>query len=254
MIKTGLVSVTFRKKTPDEIIAISKKAGLDAIEWGSDVHVPAGDTILAKSIYEKTVEAGLEIASYGSYYRLGEGDDFNKYLQSAIELHAPNIRVWAGRIPSADATESDWQKAIDDAESISNAAARHNITVSLEYHANTLTDTVDSTLRLLSSVRASNFHTYWQPPLTVAPNEQLPELLKLLKSEKVTNLHVYQRNSAGEKVPLEVGASAWREYIKAANRDGKTRCALLEFVVDDDDAVFLEDSRILNKLCGKDSE
>lgn len=34
MIKTGIVSVTFRKKTADEIIEITKKADLAAIEWG----------------------------------------------------------------------------------------------------------------------------------------------------------------------------------------------------------------------------
>ena len=40
---TGLVSVTFRDKTPAEIVSEVKKAGLDAIEWGGDVHVPHGD-------------------------------------------------------------------------------------------------------------------------------------------------------------------------------------------------------------------
>ena len=42
-IKTGMTSVTFRKKSAEDVIAIVKEAGLDGIEWGGDIHVPAGD-------------------------------------------------------------------------------------------------------------------------------------------------------------------------------------------------------------------
>ena len=39
----GLVSVTFRDKTPREILVAMKEAGLKVIEWGSDVHAPCRD-------------------------------------------------------------------------------------------------------------------------------------------------------------------------------------------------------------------
>ena len=39
MLNTGLVSVTFRDKTPEEIISTVKQCGLEGIEWGGDVHV-----------------------------------------------------------------------------------------------------------------------------------------------------------------------------------------------------------------------
>lgn len=248
MIKTGLVSVTFRQKTPEEIIEVCERANLSAIEWGSDVHVPAGDTELAKAIGEKTRGAGLEVASYGSYYRLGEGEDFEKYITSAVALGAPNIRVWAGIIGTKDATDGDWKRISEDAVRISRLAAEKGLTVSLEYHANTLTDTVDSTLRLLTLVPDKNFYTYWQPPFTVAPEAQLPELKKLLDSGRLSNVHVYERDSKGFKRLLVEGESAWRGYLKALNADGADRFALLEFVMDDDDEVLIKDAALLNRL------
>ena len=43
MYNTGLVSISFRGHTPEEILKAMAQAGLDRIEWGSDVHAPCGD-------------------------------------------------------------------------------------------------------------------------------------------------------------------------------------------------------------------
>ena len=48
--KTGLVSISFRKKSIKEIIKASKECGLDCIEWGGDVHVPMGKIKLARDV------------------------------------------------------------------------------------------------------------------------------------------------------------------------------------------------------------
>ena len=48
-LKTGLTSVTFRRKTQEEIVALAAQAQLDGIEWGGDVHVPPGDLPAAKA-------------------------------------------------------------------------------------------------------------------------------------------------------------------------------------------------------------
>ena len=42
MNRAGLVSITFRNKTPREIVALMKRAGLSQVEWGGDVHVKPG--------------------------------------------------------------------------------------------------------------------------------------------------------------------------------------------------------------------
>ena len=68
MIQPGLVSVTFRKLTPAEIVALVKQAGLKGIEWGGDLHVPHGDLVRAREVRELTHEGGLGVAACGSGY------------------------------------------------------------------------------------------------------------------------------------------------------------------------------------------
>ena len=46
MYKCGLVSVSFRNNTVEEIVKAVKYAGLSCIEWGSDVHAKNTDKIL----------------------------------------------------------------------------------------------------------------------------------------------------------------------------------------------------------------
>ena len=42
MIYPGLVSVTFRKLSPEEIVQLVVSSGLKGIEWGGDIHLPHG--------------------------------------------------------------------------------------------------------------------------------------------------------------------------------------------------------------------
>ena len=72
MLIPGLVSISFRNLCPEEIIDITKESGLLGIEWGGDLHVPHGDVPVAAEVGSKTREAGLEVSSYGSYYRFAE--------------------------------------------------------------------------------------------------------------------------------------------------------------------------------------
>ena len=71
MFTTGLVSISFRKETPQTLIRASREAGLEKIEWGGDVHVPVGDLARAKQVGEETRAAGLDPCAYGSYFRIG---------------------------------------------------------------------------------------------------------------------------------------------------------------------------------------
>ena len=110
MIRGGLVSITFRKLSPRAIIDLVTRANLIGIEWGGDVHVPHGEIRVTRDVAQMTRDAGLLVASYGSYYRVGvseaDGLAFARVLESAIALGAPTLRVWAGNRGSADADES----------------------------------------------------------------------------------------------------------------------------------------------------
>ena len=68
----GLVSVSFRDRTPREILEAMKCAGLSVVEWGSDVHAPYADTERLTEITNLQKEYGIQCSSYGTYFRLGE--------------------------------------------------------------------------------------------------------------------------------------------------------------------------------------
>ena len=111
--KPGLVSITFRGLTPQQIINGAVDAGVEGIEWGGDVHVPHGELATAREVAERTRDAGLAVSSYGSYYRFNESDvQFSHVLATAVALGAPVIRVWAGRQGSADADAAEWPRII----------------------------------------------------------------------------------------------------------------------------------------------
>src|SRR3954469_7051647 len=107
-LRTGLVSVTFRPLSPQHVVELVRQAKLDAIEWGGDIHVPHGDVAAAREVWTMTLDAGLAVAAYGSYYRAGvsetDGLPFARVLETAVQLAAPTIRVWAGSKASGESS------------------------------------------------------------------------------------------------------------------------------------------------------
>ena len=92
--KTGLTSITFRQLTAEEVIDLAKQAGLDGIEWGGDIHARPDNLERAKELGNLTRAAGLEVLSYGSYYFVGKGSDFEPISQTAEALGCSIIRIW----------------------------------------------------------------------------------------------------------------------------------------------------------------
>ena len=154
--KTGLTSVTFRQKTPEEIIRLAAEAGLDGIEWGGDVHVPAGDAGTAAEIGRRTREAGLSVLSYGSYFRADEGEDFAPVLASAKALGAPLIRIWAGRKTYEQSGPEEFSALASRIREAAEAAGREGVRIAFEYHRGTATQTAAGALALLEAAGSGN--------------------------------------------------------------------------------------------------
>jgi len=212
-------------------------AGLDGIEWGGDVHVPPGSLALAQEVGALTRSVGLEVASYGSYYRL-DGSGFEEVLATAHALGAPNIRVWAGRVGSSSASPSDWDAAVLDGQRIAALAAP--LQISFEFHQGTLADTASSTLSLLSRIDAPNVRTYWQPSAGLSVADRMAEIGEL--EPFLSSMHVFQW-SDGLRLSLSSGFAEWTQYLRGD-------WALLEFVRDDSPEQFLEDAATLKELLG----
>lgn len=254
MIKSGLCSVTFRQKTPQEIIALAAKAGIQSIEWASDAHVHEGDVATAKEVLAMTKDAGLEVSSYGSYYRLGMKHDIIPYLESARALGTNEIRIWAGFNPSAYTTLDARRALIAEAKEISRKAADFGITLSTECHANTITDTPESLLFFMYEVNEPNFRTYWQPLTHYNNEEHLRSLSTIYNSGKLTNLHVYHFTFSGtsrDQRLLEEASDLWLERFNFFKGDDTLRYAMLEFVRGGSDESLIADGKTLNEILAK---
>jgi 3-dehydroshikimate dehydratase len=249
MIIPGLVSITFRQLSPSEIIELVAEVNLQVIEWGGDVHVPHGDTKQAEAVARWTVDAGLSVSAYGSYYRLATPDQptFESVAETAVTLGAPTIRVWAGKRGSADADENYRKQVYDEAHYIAEIAKHHKLTVSFEFHDGTLTDTTQSALDLMNVVNHDSLKLYWQPPHRISDEDREKSLRSVLPY--LTHVHVFQwhRNHPEMRVryPLQEGQSAWSTYLDHLKRSERDHSAMLEFVRDDDPDQFREDAKTL---------
>jgi sugar phosphate isomerase/epimerase len=246
MLHSGLVSVTFRALSAGQIVDLVAQAGLEGIEWGGDVHVPHGDLSRAHDIGNMTRRAGLRVASYGSYYRVGHEEpvQFEVVLETAIALQAPLIRVWAGKRASMEADPTYRGHVVAESRRIAQLAGAAGLDVAFEYHRGTLTDTGASARRLLEEASHPRLGTYWQPPVAGAVVEHLKELALILPW--LRNVHVFHwAEDTGDRLPLLEGAEAWRTCLDPIRDSGRDHWLMLEFVRGDSAQVFLQDSRAL---------
>ncbi len=240
----GLVSVTFRKLSPIEIIEAAKAAGLTTIEWGSDVHTSEKDPKTAEKVAMETRAAGLSVSSYGTYYTLGEGQDFAPYLAAAKALGAPILRIWAGKKGAQDVTEEERAALIREARAVCRAAKEAGKTVCFEYHPRTLTDTAESAVRLIKEVNMENCRLYWQPFYGRTLSENVEDLRQVLDFVSIVHLFYWENHEI--RRPLSEGAEYIRAFLRALS--GRTIPILLEFVPDDDVTMLAEEAKTLFEL------
>lgn len=247
--KAGLVSVSFRKLSPSEIVALCVQSGLEAIEWGGDIHVPPGGERSASEVGELTRSAGLSVAAYGSYYRLAspDGPDFSSVLASAVALGAPVIRVWAGNRGSAESGIAEKQAVAEDALRCADLAASRNIRLAYEFHQGTLTDTTESARELLDATAHPFIKTLWQPPHGLSLEDCLASLRAVLpRLEHVHVFHWWPDPSC--RLPLADGRDRWTAYLEELRANSKDCALLLEFVRGDDPACLAEDAKTLREI------
>ena len=240
--KSGLVSVSFRKKTPLEICALCQKANLAAVEWGGDVHCPPeADTALIRAM---TRDHGLEVSSYGSYYRVGQSmDAFKANLETAVKLGAPVMRVWGGLHASRDMSEAERAETVKTLLHCADLADKANVTLTLEYHGGTLTDDRESVRRLLDETKdAPALKFYWQPRWDWPFDSRLESLDEVLP--RLSHIHVFTWEPQGGRLPLADGEALWTRVFERVPQE---TYALLEFVQDDSDEALLRDAATLNR-------
>lgn len=236
----GLCSITFAEKKTKEIIEIAKEAGLETIEWWGKNHVPTGNTANAKEVKKMTEEAGLSVSSYGSYYKIGSGDDFEEVIEAAKALDTKVIRVWAGEKGSEETTDEEFQSIIEESNQLARLAQKEDMSIHYEYHNGSLTDTPESAKRLMKNVDEPNIFMYWQPNESLSVEERAESLEFLGKW--VTNVHVFHWTDFYNRFELSEGSDAWVAYIKALNEHAPhLNNYLFEFVKGDSPDQLVKD-------------
>jgi len=244
MRKPGLVSITFRNKTPLEILSLMSRAKLEAVEWGGDVHVPVKGG-KAKEVLKMTRDYGIAVSSYGSYYRLGQGTDAFRYaLEEAERLETDIIRVWAGTKGSRETAHDERKRLTEELLAIDEIASRSGIHPALEYHPNTLTDERESVKEIMNvlSDAGSGAKLYWQPRWDRSMQDRLESVSEL--GGFLSHMHVFSwkhTESGIEKLELSRGGEMWKKILERYTEG----YALIEFVRDDSDEMLLSDAETL---------
>lgn len=269
-ITPGICSITLEHADPREIITLAARCGLGSVEWWGGEHVPPGDPRRAGEVGDMTREAGLSVASYGSYYRAGtseaEGLSFTSVLDSAEALGAPTIRIWAGRKNRADCSADELGTVIADSLRIADLSAERGLSVTFEFHGGTLTDSTQHALLLSTELAHPSILFSWQPPHGFDLADSLAGLESL--RPRLSTLHVYhwtigsyERNLYNERDrrlvypddyhrhPLFDGVDRWRAYLECARASGRSHHALLEFVRGDSREQAAADAALLAGLC-----
>ncbi|QNA94256.1 TIM barrel protein [Microbacterium sp. Se63.02b] len=242
--RAGVCSVTFRELSPQRIIDLAADAGLAAIEWGGDVHVPPGDVVRAAEVARATVDAGLAVASYGSYFRAGTHDSLTPVLDTAQALGTDRVRIWAGHVGSDAATEADWHAVVARLHAAAAEAEEYGIGLALEFHSGTLADTAPTTMRLLDQVGSPVLSTYWQPTVGATVDTVLAEYRAV--AARTSAAHVFSWWPARERLPLRARDALWtRFFAEARAAASPPRDALLEFVPGDDPALLATEAAAL---------
>jgi len=247
----GVTSATLRQHAFKNFIKHVLRTDLKYIEWGSDIHVPYDAPDKAADVAAEMKPHNLVAASHGSYYRLGwlhEKNMFEMVLNVTKILGAPMIRIWGGGIASKYLNAKMRREIIDDALQISTAAKRANISISLEYHPESIADIPESALDFMHEVRnwgGSNIYLYWQPRPLLDFAENKRQLTKILPF--VSNIHV-QSQVENTRFLLWEHMMYWKEYINIIKDSGNKHNFLLEFTKDDNPDFFVDDAKVLVDL------
>lgn len=235
-IRPGLCSIALRAHPIEQVVDVCASAGLEGIEWGADVHVPPGDRAASARARGATDAAGIEVASYGSYWHAGDSDaaEIGPLVETAVDIGAPNIRVWCPYGLTAD--DGRRPVVVRDLADACSVASRHGVSISLEFHRDTLTERAADAVALVRDVEAPNLFSYWQPVEGLDAATWQDELATVMTD--LSNLHVFWWESFEARWPLADGADLWSIALDlASDDDGRwphQRWALIEYVLDDD--------------------
>lgn len=245
--RLGLVSVSFRKHAPKEILEAARAAGLSCIEWGSDVHAPCDDRERLKEIATLQSRYGITCSSYGTYFRLTETplEELEQYVQAAKILGADVLRLWCGRKAGADMTREERDLLLLACRRAARIAEDADVTLCLECHKKTFTEDPDDAVRLMQAVDSAHLRMYWQPFQWQSADQNLENAKKIAPYAK--HVHVFHWKG-DRKLPLSDAVAEWQAYLSCFSLP---RTLLLEFMPGDRIEELADEALALKLITGE---
>ncbi len=246
MFRLGVCSVSFRALSPEEVIKTVREAGLEAIEWGSDVHAPCNAPEKLYEIKKAQDAAGLACSSYGTYFKVGENspEELSAYIDAAEILGTKMLRIWCGKKNYEDMTEEERESVRSDCRACAAIAEKRGAVISIECHPNSYTNSIEGALNLMESVNSPALRMYWQQNINGGDELNLDYASKIAKW--TTNIHVFYYEN-GKKLRLEAGVEKWKKYLSCF--DGE-RTLLLEFMPDNNPDALAGEAAALRSIVG----
>lgn len=229
-VKRGLVSISFRKHTPEEILVEMQKAGLSVIEWGSDVHAPYDDFEKIRDIVKLQQKYGITCSSYGTYFSIGftPAEELRGYIAAAKMLGTNILRLWCGKKNWEDYTAEEKEVLFAECRLLASIAQEEQVILCMECHNNTFTNTKEGALELMQAVDSENFRMYWQPNQFRSQEENLA--YATLLGPYTVHMHVFNWEGS-DKYPLNLAVDTWKKYLECFPACDN-RAFLLEFMPD----------------------
>ena len=242
--RLGLCSVTFRKKSAAEVIEIAKRAGVEYIEWGGDIHVTSReDARLVKSVCDNE---NIKISSYGSYFNCIDYDErkWTEVCEIAQRLGAPCVRVWLGRKNSEVTNEKEYRKLCENTGKMCDIAKKYSLVVSPECHDNTFNNNTDAFLKIAGELKRDNFSTYFQSRY-FRMEYDLDRIDRTF--DYIRDVHVSYRDLKREQRFRKKDRNYLDTLLKKLGEKNFSGIVMVEFVSRDSERVFLKDIARLKK-------
>lgn len=208
-----MVSVSFRDRSPQEILEAMHRVGLHLIEWGSDVHAPCRDLERLEQLVKLQDRYGIECSSYGTYFRLGETplSELADYIRAAKLLGTDILRLWCGSKSGAEMNQEERDLLLTECRKAAAIAKENHVTLCMECHRNTLTQNPEDTVWLMQAVDSPHFQMYWQPFQWQSTEQNIANAKRIAPYAK--RIHVFHWKE-DQKLPLLDAVEDWRAYLK----------------------------------------
>lgn len=245
--RLGVSSITLKDLPAAQVAQVAGRSVLSVVEW-AEVHAPPGRPEELANAARAAEAAGLQASSYGSYWRAGVSDagEFVDVVRAARAVGTSRIRIWAGAVGSAEASSQDWAAVIGATREAALIAADQGCEVAFEFHGESLTDTVDGTVRLLEEVGSVNLSTYWQPPVDASVPDAVDGLRRLV--DRVSAVHVFSWWPGTMRLALRERTDLWSSVFDVLAAHDSSTDLLLEFVPGDDPDMVVSEAAVLEDL------